>query len=211
MINKSTLVHRDEALKGRSTPMPVTEPHFVNQSLLDAPLEKGQEVILLGMGCFWGAERLFWQLDGVISTSVGYSGGYTPNPTYEEVCTGKTAHTEVVRVVYDPVTLPLDLLLTYFWERHDPTQGMRQGNDLGTQYRSVIYTYTEEQKKKAEKSREQYQKALSQKADNTITTDITPASEYYFAETYHQQYLARNPEGYCGLGGTGVCFPPELN
>lgn len=211
MKSNPSLVHRNEALTGRSTPMPVTEPHYVNSTILNAPLAEGQEAILLGMGCFWGAERLFWQLDGVISTSVGYSGGYTPNPTYDEVCTGNTGHAEVVRVVFDPQTISLDDLLCHFWERHNPTQGMRQGNDLGTQYRSAIYTYSDEQLQTAQDNKQKYQKALSKENEGVITTEIAKAGEYYFAETYHQQYLARNPEGYCGLGGTGVCFPPELS
>ena len=158
------------------------------------------------MGCFWGAERLFWRLDGVVSTSVGYAGGFTPNPTYQEVCTGKTGHAEVVRVIYDPKVLPLRTLLQAFWENHDPTQGMRQGNDLGAQYRSVIYTYTDEQQTLAEQSRAEYQALLSEHNKAEITTEITPAGDYYFAESSHQQYLAKNPQGYCGLGGTGVCF-----
>ena len=162
------------------------------------------------MGCFWGAERLFWQIEGVVSTSVGYAGGYTPNPTYEEVCTGKTGHTEVVRVVFDDRVISLEHLLAAFWEKHDPTQGMRQGNDLGTQYRSAIYTYSQEQQDAAERSKVQYQQALQEDQRSAITTEIEPAGPYYFAETYHQQYLAKNPNGYCGLGGTGVCFPPSL-
>ncbi|MDG3087026.1 peptide-methionine (S)-S-oxide reductase MsrA [Vibrio hannami] len=209
MLNNPSMVQPDTALKGRSTPMPVTEPHFVNNTILNAPLSIGQEEILLGMGCFWGAERLFWQLDGVVSTSVGYSGGYTPNPTYQEVCTGDTGHAEVVRVVFEPEKMPLDVLLAHFWERHDPTQGMRQGNDLGTQYRSAIYTYSAQQQSIAENSMQQYQTALGNVDSKSITTEITQAGDYYFAETYHQQYLARNPDGYCGLGGTGVCFPPK--
>lgn len=162
------------------------------------------------MGCFWGAERVFWQLNGVISTSVGYAGGYTPNPTYEEVCTGKTGHTEVVRVVFDERVISLEKLLAVFWEKHDPTQGMRQGNDLGTQYRSAIYTYSAKQQESAEKSKLLYQQALQEELRANITTEIQPAGPYYFAETYHQQYLAKNPDGYCGIGGTGVCFPPSL-
>ena len=210
MLNKQTLISIEDALPGRDQPMQIEDIHFVNHSSLTAPLQSNQQQILLGMGCFWGAERLFWQLDGVISTSVGYSGGYTKNPTYEEVCTGKTGHTEVVRVVFDEQVISLEQLLATFWERHDPTQGMRQGNDLGTQYRSAIYTYSQEQQDIAEHSKLQYQQALKEEQRAAITTEIQSAGPYYFAETYHQQYLAKNPEGYCGLGGTGVCFPPSL-
>ncbi|ELP5730468.1 peptide-methionine (S)-S-oxide reductase MsrA [Vibrio vulnificus] len=208
MLNKQVLIEANQALKGRETPMTVEAVHFVNGSNITALITAGQQEILLGMGCFWGAERLFWQLEGVISTSVGYSGGFTANPTYEEVCSGQTGHTEVVRVVFDPQVLPLTRLLEKFWERHDPTQGMRQGNDLGTQYRSAIYTFNEQQMAIALASKEAYQDALSGNQLATITTDIQPAGAYYYAETYHQQYLAKNPDGYCGLGGTGVCFPP---
>nr|WP_319536075.1 peptide-methionine (S)-S-oxide reductase MsrA [uncultured Vibrio sp.] len=210
MLNKQTLISIEDALPGREQPMQIEDTHFVNHSSLTAPLQPNQQQILLGMGCFWGAERLFWQLDGVLSTSVGYAGGYTKNPTYEEVCTGKTGHTEVVRVVFDERVLSLQQLLATFWQRHDPTQGMRQGNDLGTQYRSAIYTYSQEQQDIAEHSKLQYQQALQEEQRAAITTDIQSAGPYYFAETYHQQYLAKNPEGYCGLGGTGVCFPPSL-
>ena len=210
MLNKQTLISIEDALPGRDQPMQIEDTHFVNQSSLTAPLQSNQQQILLGMGCFWGAERLFWQLDGVISTSVGYSGGYTKNPTYEEVCTGQTGHAEVVRVVFDEQVISLEQLLAAFWEKHDPTQGMRQGNDLGTQYRSAIYTFSQEQQDIAEHSKHQYQQALQEEQRASITTEIQPAGTYYFAETYHQQYLAKNPEGYCGLGGTGVCFPPSL-
>lgn len=210
MLNKQTLISIEDALPGREQPMQIEDTHFVNQSSLTAPLQSNQQQILLGMGCFWGAERLFWQLDGVISTSVGYSGGYTKNPTYEEVCTGQTGHAEVVRVVFDEQVISLEQLLAAFWEKHDPTQGMRQGNDLGTQYRSAIYTFSQEQQDIAEHSKHQYQLALQEEQRASITTEIQPAGTYYFAETYHQQYLAKNPEGYCGLGGTGVCFPPSL-
>ncbi|MCG6383919.1 peptide-methionine (S)-S-oxide reductase MsrA [Vibrio fluvialis] len=210
MLDKQVMVTAETALPGRSTPMSVEDTHFVNQTSLSAAPAPGQEEILIGMGCFWGAERLFWQLDGVVSTSVGYAGGYTPNPTYEEVCTGRTGHTEVVRVIYNPSVLPLNALLHAFWERHDPTQGMRQGNDLGTQYRSAIYTYSDEQQAIAEQSKADYQALLEEHQRDLITTEILPAGPYYFAETYHQQYLAKNPQGYCGLGGTGVCFPPSL-
>ncbi|EOG9062743.1 peptide-methionine (S)-S-oxide reductase MsrA [Vibrio fluvialis] len=210
MLDKQVMVTAETALPGRSTPMSLEDTHFVNQTSLSAAPTAGQEEILIGMGCFWGAERLFWQLDGVVSTSVGYAGGYTPNPTYEEVCTGRTGHTEVVRVIYNPSVLSLNALLHAFWERHDPTQGMRQGNDLGTQYRSAIYTYSDEQQAIAEQSKADYQALLEEHQRDLITTEILPAGPYYFAETYHQQYLAKNPQGYCGLGGTGVCFPPSL-
>ncbi|MCG6270914.1 peptide-methionine (S)-S-oxide reductase MsrA [Vibrio vulnificus] len=208
MLNKQIMVDADNALAGRQEAMAVEPVHFVNGSDITAPATQGQQEILLGMGCFWGAERLFWQLDGVVSTSVGYSGGFTLNPTYQEVCSGQTGHTEVVRVIFDPQELPLEQLLEKFWERHDPTQGMRQGNDLGTQYRSAIYTFSDQQLDIALASQQAYQAALANQQHNTITTEIRPAGPYFYAETYHQQYLAKNPEGYCGLGGTGVCFPP---
>ncbi len=206
MLNKQNMVTQEEALPGRDVPMPLDDCHFVNQSSLTAEPEMGQDKILFGLGCFWGAERLFWQLEGVISTSVGYSGGYTKNPTYEEVCTGQTGHTEVVRVVFDPAMISLEKLLKTFWERHDPTQGMRQGNDQGTQYRSAIYVYNDEQAQVVEKTKQAYQRLLG---EPQITTEIQQAGPYYYAENYHQQYLAKNPDGYCGLGGTGVCFPPS--
>ena len=209
MLNKQQLVSAATALPGNAAPIQITERHYVNQTdLLAAPMGSQQEV-LLGMGCFWGAERLFWQLDGVVSTSVGYAGGYTVNPTYEQVCTGQTGHTEVVRVIFDSEQTSLAQILETFWERHDPTQGMRQGNDLGTQYRSAIYTFSEEQQTIAEQSRQNYQRAITASLGNEITTEVLPAGKYFFAETYHQQYLAKNPNGYCGLGGTGVCFPPQ--
>ncbi|SJN57663.1 peptide-methionine (S)-S-oxide reductase MsrA [Vibrio ruber] len=208
MSDKQQMVTEETALKGRFTPLEIEDSHFVNHSRLTAEPEKGQQKILIGMGCFWGAERLFWQLPGVISTSVGYSGGYTPNPTYEEVCTGQTGHAEVVRVIYQPQQISLETLLGYFWENHDPTQGMRQGNDLGTQYRSVIYVYHDKQRLIAEHSRQTYQKSLNSEGKGQITTEILSAGPYYFAESYHQQYLAKNPDGYCGLAGTGVCFMP---
>jgi len=211
MLDKQTMVTAETALPGRDTPMTIEDTHFVNQSSLSAETTENQQQILIGMGCFWGAERLFWDLEGVVSTSVGYSGGFTPNPTYEEVCTGNTGHTEVVRVIYDPSVLPLKQLLNHFWERHNPTQGMRQGNDLGTQYRSALYVSNDAQKEVAEQSKAEYQALLSQQDQASITTEILAAGPYYFAETYHQQYLAKNPEGYCGLGGTGVCFPPSLS
>lgn len=208
MLNKQILISAQDALPGRDTPLVIDDTHFVNQSSLTAEPAQGCEQILLGMGCFWGAERLFWQLDGVISTSVGYSGGFTVNPTYEEVCSGQTGHTEVVRVIFDTNVISLQQLLRTFWEKHDPTQGMRQGNDLGTQYRSAIYVFSEEQLKVAIDSKEEYQTLLGSDK-GSITTDILPAGKYYFAENYHQQYLAKNPNGYCGIGGTGVCFPPQ--
>jgi peptide-methionine (S)-S-oxide reductase len=208
MLNKQILISAQDALPGRETPLAIDDTHFVNQSSLTAEPAQGYQQILLGMGCFWGAERLFWQLDGVVSTSVGYSGGFTVNPTYEEVCSGQTGHTEVVRVIFDTNVITLQQVLRTFWEKHDPTQGMRQGNDLGTQYRSAIYVYSEEQLQVAIDSKEQYQ-ALLGNDKGSITTDILPAGKYYFAENYHQQYLAKNPNGYCGIGGTGVCFPPQ--
>lgn len=210
MLDKQVMITAENALPGRSTPMTIDDTHFINQTSMTAAPREGEEHVLIGMGCFWGVERLFWQLDGVVSTSVGYSGGFTSNPTYEEVCTGQTGHAEVVHVVYDPNKLSFKQLLNHFWENHNPTQGMRQGNDLGTQYRSAIYYYTEEQKAAAEDSRAAYQALLSNSEFDRITTEILPAKEYYFAETYHQQYLAKNPNGYCGLGGTGICFPPSL-
>ncbi|WP_341663137.1 peptide-methionine (S)-S-oxide reductase MsrA [Vibrio sp.] len=206
MLDKQTPVTSQQALPGRDQPLNIDDKHYVNQSNIKAKPPQGCQEVLLGMGCFWGAERLFWQLEGVISTSVGYSGGYTPNPTYEEVCSGKTGHTEVVRVVFDPNIISFEQLLRTFWERHNPTQGMRQGNDMGTQYRSAIYTYDEQQLKRAIDSRDEYQTLLNSN-DSNITTEIAKAGHYYFAETYHQQYLAKNPNGYCGLNGTGVCFP----
>lgn len=208
MLNKQTLISAQEALPGRETPLAVDDTHFVNQSSLTAEPAQGCQQILFGMGCFWGAERLFWQINGVVSTSVGYSGGFTLNPTYEEVCSGQTGHTEVVRVIFDSNIITLQQLLRTFWEKHDPTQGMRQGNDLGTQYRSAIYVFNEEQLQIASASKEEYQ-ALLGNDKGSITTDILPAGKYYFAENYHQQYLAKNPNGYCGIGGTGVCFPPQ--
>ncbi|PSW10611.1 peptide-methionine (S)-S-oxide reductase [Photobacterium rosenbergii] len=204
---KQTLPTESQALIGRATPITPSIPHAVNGTLLNDDIPNNMEVLTIGMGCFWGAERLFWQQDGVYSTAVGYSGGLTPNPTYEEVCTGRTGHSEVVRVIFDPKQISLETLLTLFWEKHDPTQGMRQGNDIGTQYRSAIYTYSDEQHQAATESKTRYQQALK---SATITTEILPASTFYFAEDYHQQYLAKNPNGYCGLGGTGICMPPQL-
>lgn len=199
-----------EALPGRAAEMPVAHTHFVNGQPLKGPYLEGAETIYFGLGCFWGAERLFWQLPGVVVTAVGYQGGTTPNPTYEEVCSGHTGHTEAVKVVYDPDRISLEALLKTFWEEHDPTQGMRQGNDVGTQYRSAIYTTTPEQAETVARSRAAYQGALSAKGRGTITTELAPAGMFYFAETYHQQYLAKNPNGYCGLAGTGVSCPIGL-
>ena len=197
-----------EALPGRAAAIPTAATHFVNGERLKPPYPAGLEKAMFGLGCFWGAERKFWELgDGVHVTAVGYAGGYTPNPTYEEVCSGRTGHAEVVLVVFDPKKKRYEQLLKTFWESHDPTQGMRQGNDIGTQYRSAIYTFDDAQRKAAEASKAAYQKALSAKDLDAITTEIAPAGEFYFAEDYHQQYLAKNPAGYCGLGGTGVSCP----
>ncbi|AMN45486.1 peptide-methionine (S)-S-oxide reductase MsrA [Rhodoplanes sp. Z2-YC6860] len=197
-----------EALPGRSTPIRTASNHFVNGHPLKGPYPAGTETAIFGMGCFWGAERKFWELpEGVTVTAVGYAGGHTPNPTYEEVCSGRTGHNEVVLVAYDPKTISYETLLKTFWENHDPTQGMRQGNDVGTQYRSGIYTTSPAQKKAAEDSKAMFGKALATKDYGVITTEILDAPEFYFAEDYHQQYLAKNPFGYCGLGGTGVSCP----
>ncbi len=195
------------ALPGRQETMPVPATHFVNGHPLEPPYPEGMEKAVFGLGCFWGAERCFWQLDGVYTTAVGYAGGTTPNPTYEEVCTGMTGHNEVVLVVFDPEAVRYDELLKVFWEAHDPTQGMRQGNDVGTQYRSGIYTYGSSQKETAEASRERFQEEISKAGYSGITTEVLEAGEFYFAEDYHQQYLAKNPWGYCGLGGVGVSCP----
>ena len=193
-----------EALPGRSEEMPVPERHTVLGAPLKGPFPDHLQSVVVGLGCFWGAERKFWQLPGVYTTAVGYSGGHTPNPTYEEVCSGMTGHNEVVLVVFDPAVLSLDALLRCFWESHDPTQGMCQGNDVGTQYRSGIYTYQDAQRAAAEQSRETYQEKLTAAGYGEITTEIVPAGPFYYAEAYHQQYLDKNPGGYCGLGGTGV-------
>lgn len=205
--DKLNMPTAETALIGRATPILPTSSHAVNGTELDDTIPAGHEVLTVGMGCFWGAERLFWKQPGVYSTAVGYSGGLTPNPTYEEVCTGKTGHAEVVRIIFDPVVISLDELLTLFWENHDPTQGMRQGNDMGTQYRSVVYTHSDEQTAAVTDSMARYQAALG---SHPITTEIAPAGNFYFAEDYHQQYLAKNPDGYCGLGGTGICMPPQF-
>jgi peptide-methionine (S)-S-oxide reductase len=204
---KTTLPEPSEALAGRAEAMSVPDRHFVNGNTLTPPFPAGMELALFGLGCFWGAERCFWQTDGVYTTAVGYAAGHTPNPTYEEVCTGLTGHNEVVRVVFDPAVVDFDALLKVFWESHDPTQGMRQGNDAGTQYRSGVYTYSEAQKSAALASRDAYQQALSKRSYGTITTEVVEAADFYYAEAYHQQYLAKNPSGYCGLGGTGVACP----
>jgi peptide-methionine (S)-S-oxide reductase len=196
-----------EALRGRDPEMPVPETHFVNGHPLKPPFPEGLETAIFGMGCFWGAERVFWQLPGVYTTAVGYAGGFTPNPTYEEVCSGRTGHAEVVLVVFDPKVVSYDALLKAFWENHDPTQGMRQGNDAGTQYRSTVYTTSEAERTAAEASRAAFQEALHRAGHSEITTEIREAPEFYYAEDYHQQYLAKNPNGYCGLGGTGVSCP----
>jgi peptide-methionine (S)-S-oxide reductase len=196
-----------DALPGRAERMPIPELHFVNKNRLSPPYPDGLERALFGMGCFWGAERKFWQLRGVYSTAAGYAAGHTPNPTYREVCTGATGHNEVVLVVFDPKVVTYDHLLKTFWENHDPTQGMRQGNDVGTQYRSGIYYFDEAQKHAAETSRDLFQKQLSAAGYGAITTELVAAPEFYYAEDYHQQYLAKNPDGYCGLGGTGVSCP----
>ena len=206
----TTIPTAAEALPGRAAEMAVATDHFVNGAALKGPYPAGAETIYFGLGCFWGAERLFWQLPGVIVTAVGYQGGSTPNPSYEEVCSGRTGHTEAVKVVYDPGKISLDTLLKTFWEEHDPTQGMRQGNDVGTQYRSAIYTTTPEQAVAVDKSRAAYQAALDKRGLGRITTEISPAKDFYYAETYHQQYLAKNPNGYCGLQGTGVSCPIGL-
>jgi peptide-methionine (S)-S-oxide reductase len=198
---------RETALPGRPDPIPTERTHFVNGRPLKGPYPDGTRLAQFGMGCFWGVERVFWQLPGVWVTAVGYSGGVTPNPTYEEVCSGRTGHTEAVLVVYDPRLTSYEALLKAFWEGHDPTQGMRQGNDVGTQYRSAIYTYDEAQAKAAAASRDAYQTALGEQRFGEITTEIAPAPTFYFAEDYHQQYLAKNPHGYCGVGGVGVTCP----
>ena len=208
--NKSTMPSPENALRGRTSPLEVTEQHFVNGRRIVPPYPDGTRLAMFAAGCFWGVEKTFWQTAGVISTAVGYAGGYTPNPTYEEVCGGQTGHAEVVRVVFDPERISYDELLRVFWEEHDPTQGMRQGNDVGTQYRSAIYTYDEEQRAAAEASREAYQQALGAAGYGQITTEVADAPEFYFAEDYHQQYLAKNPAGYCPDHSTGVACPVGL-
>ncbi|MFC6079625.1 peptide-methionine (S)-S-oxide reductase MsrA [Sphaerisporangium aureirubrum] len=208
--NKTSMVTPDEALPGRADAIPLPARHAVLDAPLAPPYPEGTEIADFGLGCFWGAERKFWQTPGVVTTLVGYQGGHTPNPTYEEVCTGLTGHTEAVRVVYNPAEVSYEELLKVFWEAHDPTQGMRQGNDVGTQYRSAIYTHTESQQKSAETTRHTYQQSLTQAGHPEITTEIRPAPTFYPAEEYHQQYLYKVPNGYCGIGGTGVSCPIGL-
>jgi peptide-methionine (S)-S-oxide reductase len=203
-MGRISLPSNDEALPGRETPIRVPDAHYVNGHRLEAPFPAGLKRAVFGMGCFWGAERKFWSLPGVYTTAVGYAGGHTRNPTYREVCGGMTGHAEVVLVVYDPTKVGYDALLKVFWENHDPTQGMRQGNDVGTQYRSAIYVDDDAERRAAEASRDAFQRELSKAGYGAITTEIAPASPFYYAEDYHQQYLAKNPGGYCGLGGTGV-------
>ena len=204
---KTEVPSQADALPGRPNPIPTAERHFVNSRPLKGPYPDGAQLAVFGMGCFWGVERIFWQLPGVWVTAVGYAAGHTPNPTYEEVCSGLTGHNEVVLVVYDHAQIAYEQLLKAFWEGHDPTQGMRQGNDIGTQYRSGIYVFDEEQRQAAERSKAAFQAALDGRGYGTITTEIREAGPFYFAEDYHQQYLAKNPGGYCGLGGTGVTCP----
>jgi peptide-methionine (S)-S-oxide reductase len=208
--HKSEMPTADKALPGRSETMPVPSTHFVNGHPLTGPFPDGFQTAIFAMGCFWGAERLFWQIPGVWTTAVGYAGGFTPNPTYEEVCSGRTGHAEAVLVVFDPAVVSYDELLRVFWEGHDPTQGMRQGNDVGTQYRSAIYATSAAQKEAAEASRAAYQQRLDAVRYGQITTEIADAPTFYYAEPYHQQYLGKNPNGYCGLGGTGVSCPVGL-
>ena len=207
MMKKAEMVAEADALPGRDFAIPTATEHFVNGEALKGPVPEGMEEAMFGMGCFWGVERMFWGLPGVHVTAVGYAGGFTPNATYEEVCSGRTGHNEVVRVVYDPAVISYEALLKVFWEGHDPTQGMRQGNDRGTQYRSGIYTYSEAQKAAAEASQAAFAPRLASSGYGQITTEIVDAPEFYYAEDYHQQYLAKNPNGYCGIGGTGVTCP----
>ncbi|PRQ04752.1 Peptide methionine sulfoxide reductase MsrA [Enhygromyxa salina] len=207
---KLKTVTPDKALPGRDTPLEVPELHFVNGNRIVPPFPDGLEIADFAMGCFWGVERKFWQVPGVWSTAAGYAGGYTPNPTYREVCSGQTGHTEVVRVIFDPAKVSYQRLLEVFWENHDPTQGMRQGNDVGTQYRSAVYTHSAEQAEAAEASRAAYQAALREAGHGEISTEMREAPAFYYAEDYHQQYLAKNPNGYCGVGGTGVTCPTGL-
>jgi peptide-methionine (S)-S-oxide reductase len=208
--SKTRMPTPEEALPGRDRPLAVAERHAVLGAPLAPPYPDGTRIAEFALGCFWGAERDFWRTPGVVSTAVGYEGGYTPNPTYEEVCSGETGHAETVRVVYDPARISYAELLTVFWEAHDPTQGMRQGNDVGTQYRSAIFVRDDEERRAAEASRDAYQRALTRAGHGKITTEIVPAGEFFFAEDYHQQYLHKNPAGYCGLGGTGVACPVGL-
>jgi peptide-methionine (S)-S-oxide reductase len=210
LFKKVEQVTADHALPGRETPMQVPDRHEVLGTPLEPPFPEGTEQLVVGMGCFWGAERIFWQADGAYTTAVGYAGGFTPNPTYEEVCSGRTGHAEVVLVVFDPAVLPLEGVLRLFWEGHDPTQGMRQGNDHGTQYRSAVYWADDAQRVAAEATRAAFQAELARAGYGEITTEIAEAGPFYYAEAYHQQYLAKNPNGYCGLGGTGVACPVGL-
>lgn len=209
LVNKNALPTAEQALPGRAEPLPVADTHYVNGNPIKPPFPAGLQQAVFGLGCFWGAERRFWQQPGVLSTAVGYAGGFTPNPTYEEVCSGLTGHTEVVLVLFDPKQTSFEALLKVFWEAHNPTQGMRQGNDQGTQYRSAIYCQDEAQLSAAKASQARFQAELDKAGLGSITTEILQAPTFYYAETYHQQYLAKNPNGYCGLGGTGVCLPPE--
>ena len=209
LVDKQALPSAEQALPGRAEPLPVADTHHVNGNPIKAPFPAGLQQAVFGLGCFWGAERRFWQQPGVFSTAVGYAGGFTPNPTYEEVCSGLTGHTEVVLVVFDPQQTSFEALLKVFWEVHNPTQGMRQGNDQGTQYRSAIYCQDDAQLSAAKASQARFQAELDKAGVGSITTEIAEAPTFYYAETYHQQYLAKNPGGYCGLGGTGVCLPPE--
>jgi peptide-methionine (S)-S-oxide reductase len=206
---KASMIDATEALPGRDTPLATAQTHHVNATSIHPPFPEGTKQAVFGMGCFWGAERLFWQTDGVVTTAAGYAGGYTPNPTYEEVCSGLTGHAEVVLVVYDPAVVAYDTLLKVFWENHDPTQGMRQGNDVGTQYRSAIYVYDDQQRQEAKRSLEAYQAALSAAGHGTITTEIIEAGPFYYAEEYHQQYLSKNPYGYCNHGFCQVSYEPQ--
>ena len=208
--HKTTMPSAEEALPGRDQPIMVPGRHTVLRTPIGPPYPEGSEIAEFALGCFWGEERKFWQTPGVITTAVGYQGGYTPNPTYEEVCSGRTGHAEAVRVVFDPKRVSYEDLLRVFWESHDPTQGMRQGNDVGTQYRSAIFVHSDEQRRAAERSRDDYQRALNSSGYGQITTEIVDAPPFYFAETYHQQYLDKNPNGYCGMGGTGVACPVGL-
>jgi peptide-methionine (S)-S-oxide reductase len=209
--HKTSLPAAEDALAGREAAMPVPDRHYVNGRTLKPPFPEGLQTIVLGLGCFWGAERIFWELDGVYTTAVGYAGGFTPNPTYEEVCSGRTGHTEAVLVVFDPEVVSLETVMKTFWEAHDPTQGMRQGNDVGTQYRSAVYVTDPSQRAVVEATRDRYQQALGAAHRGEITTEIADAGPFYYAEDYHQQYLAKNPNGYCGIGGTGVSCPVGIS
>jgi peptide-methionine (S)-S-oxide reductase len=207
LFTKTEMIKPEDALPGRDTPMPVPDRHEVLGTPLTPPFPEGMEQLVVGMGCFWGAERIFWQAEGVYTTAVGYAGGYTPNPTYEEVCSGRTGHTEAVLVVFDPAVVSRESILQLFWEGHDPTQGLRQGNDRGSQYRSAIYWSNEAERVAAESSRDMYQAELAAAGYGQITTEIAESGPFYYAESYHQQYLAKNPNGYCGIGGTGISCP----